>query len=74
MKTTYYLRFLALLALLIGISTATVYAQPKKAAKRLSKQEVFFKNVEKLKPSMSQADVRGIMGDPYKLSFDQNDD
>lgn len=77
MKSTYYttssLRFFILLALLISFSTSNVYAQ-KKASKKLSRHEIFFSNIEKLEPGMSQEEVKSIMGKPYKLAFEQSDD
>jgi hypothetical protein len=60
-------------ALLICFSATTVYAQ-RNVSKKPSKEEVFFENIEKIKPGMSQTEVKNIMGKPYKHSFELNDD
>ena len=66
-------RFLALLALLICFSTVSANAQ-KNETKKPSKQEIFFQKVEQIKPGMSQTEVKDIMGEPYKRSFELKDD
>lgn len=71
-SATNYLRLFTLLTLLICFSATTAYAQ-KNTAKRPSKQEIFFQNVEKLMPGMKQTEVKSIMGEPYKLSFELKD-
>lgn len=70
--TESYFYLFPLLALLFFLSTTAVYGQ-RNESKKPSKQEVFFRNVEQLKPGMSQAEVKEIMGDPYKLSFELKD-
>lgn len=71
--TTNYFRLYALIALLICFSATAVYAQ-KNYSRNPTKHEAFFKKVEKLKPGMSKADVKEIMGEPYKLAFELKDD
>ncbi len=66
MKPTHSFRLFALLVLLTGFSATTVYAQ-RNTPKKPSKQELFFQDIEKLQPGMTQAEVKAIMGEPYKL-------